>query len=95
MLKCAKHHIKREKILNQLNKLKCSIVLIEETHLSEEGNEQLKRDWVNQMLYASSAKTREVNKSAPFVLENIIKVAEGILGTIGMLWAMTIVRAKG
>lgn len=85
------HPIKRKKILNQLKKLKCLIALLQETHLSGEENEKLKREWVNQVYYASYGKRRGVtiliHKSVPFVLENVIKDPDGryvmIVGTVG------------
>lgn len=45
------HPIKRKKILSQLKMFKCSIVLLQETHLNEYENKKLEREWVDQFFF--------------------------------------------
>lgn len=52
------HPIKRKKILAQLKSLKSSIALLQETHLNELEHKKLKREWVVQVFFASSQKSR-------------------------------------
>uniref|UniRef100_A0A3P9JNS2 Endonuclease/exonuclease/phosphatase domain-containing protein n=1 Tax=Oryzias latipes TaxID=8090 RepID=A0A3P9JNS2_ORYLA len=42
--------IKRKKIISQLKRLNCSIVLLQETHLDEKEHQKIKRDWVGQVV---------------------------------------------
>ena len=63
--------------MSQLKKLKCSIALLQETHLTEAEGKKLNKDWVNQVFHASYGKKRGVailiNKSLPFSAEKVIK----------------------
>uniref|UniRef100_A0A3P8S3G3 Endonuclease/exonuclease/phosphatase domain-containing protein n=1 Tax=Amphiprion percula TaxID=161767 RepID=A0A3P8S3G3_AMPPE len=85
------HPIKRKKILNQLKKLQCSIALLQETHLTDTEHKKIKREWVNQVFYASYGKRRGVailiGKGTPIKVEKDIKDNTGryvlIVGSIG------------
>lgn len=85
------HPIKRKKILSQLKKLQCSIALLQETHLTDTEHKKLKREWVNQVFYASYGKRRGVailiGKGTPIKVEKEIKDTTGgyvmIVGSVG------------
>ena len=45
--------VKQKKVLNFLKREKVQIAFIQETHLSNEEHQRLKRDWVSQIFYSS------------------------------------------
>uniref|UniRef100_A0A8C6T7R8 Endonuclease/exonuclease/phosphatase domain-containing protein n=1 Tax=Neogobius melanostomus TaxID=47308 RepID=A0A8C6T7R8_9GOBI len=53
------HPIKRKKILSQLKSFKCSVALLQETHLNELEHKKLKREWIDQVFFASCPKSRK------------------------------------
>lgn len=52
-IKGINHTIKRKRILGQFKTFTCSIALLQETHLSDAEHKKLRREWVEQVLYAS------------------------------------------
>ena len=64
-------------MLSLMKKNKCSIALLQETHLGEDYVKKLKREWVNQVFHTSCGKKRGVailfNKSILFTAEKVIK----------------------
>ena len=66
--------VKRKKIRTQLKKLKCSLGLLQETHLNDVEHKKLKRDWVAQIFYAFCSNSRKrgvailIGKSVSFAV---------------------------
>lgn len=78
------HIIKRKKILTFLKREGASVVMIQETHLSDLEHLKRKRDWVGQVFFAScNSNPRKrgvailINKHLPFVCEKQINDPEG------------------
>ncbi|KAJ0059923.1 hypothetical protein NL108_015598 [Boleophthalmus pectinirostris] len=86
------HPIKRKKIMNQLKSFKCSIALLQETHLSDLEHKKLKRDWADQIFFASCPQSRKrgvailFNRNTSFATQKEIKDPQGryimIIGSI-------------
>ena len=85
------HPIKRKKIFCQLKKMRCSIALLQETHLPESEHLKLRREWVSLVYSASNGRKRGVailiNRNLAFCTEKVIQDKAGryvlVVGTVG------------
>lgn len=76
------HVIKRQKTLTLLKKEKCQVALLQETHLSDQEHNKLRRNWVGQVFYSSyKSNSRGVaillHRNLPFTLDRTISDGEG------------------
>lgn len=51
--------IKRKKILRQLKQINCQIAFLQETHLSDEEHEKLRKSWADKVYYSSHQSGRK------------------------------------
>lgn len=86
------HPIKRKKILSHLKSFKCSIALLQETHLNDLEHKKLKREWVDQVFYASCPKSRKrgvailFHRNTYFGIQKEIKDPQGrYIGVVGTI----------
>lgn len=86
------HPIKRKKILNQLKSFKCSIALLQETHLNDVEHKKLKREWIDQVFFAGCPRSRKrgvailFRRNACFELQKEVKDPQGrYIGVVGTL----------
>lgn len=91
------HPVKRKKILSQLKSLKCSVALLQETHLNDLEHKKLKREWINQIFFASCPKSRKrgvailIHRSNGFTIQKEVKDPQGrYIGTVGTLLGIEI-----
>lgn len=85
--------IKRKKVLNQLKNFKCSIAMLQETHLSEKEHRKLRREWVEQQYSSTYQDGRKrgvailVSRSTYFHHEKTFADREGryvmVIGSVG------------
>ena len=77
------HSIKREKILGQLKKCKCSIALLQEIQLNMAEHKKLRRQWVEQGFYAFCPNSRKkgvailISHTVSFVVQKEVKDKQG------------------
>ena len=89
------HPTKRKKILAQLKKFICSIGLLQETHVNEAEHKKLRRDWVDQVFYASCPNSRKrgvailISRYSSLAVHREVKDIQGryiaIIGKIGWI----------